>query len=148
MPPARQITKNTREVVRVGPSRYQGHDLVDIRIYVPLPGQVDLGPTKKGISLNVDLVPELIAALEWALLQDGTSEKERSIPAWLEADQLADTAWEELRKHGSKVHWDIIQRLVNRRLRSASKHDLHYVLTSRRDLFQACGNGTFNALDK
>jgi hypothetical protein len=59
------IAKNTRESVRVALDHYQGHDLVDVRIVTPLTTETGtLVPTKKGISLRLDQLPNLIKALQ------------------------------------------------------------------------------------
>lgn len=62
------IEKNSLEDVRVTLDEYSGHRLIDVRNYADFKtGNVEArGPTKKGISLKVDKLPELIAALESA----------------------------------------------------------------------------------
>jgi hypothetical protein len=146
MPPTREIVKNKREKLRVGPSKYGGYDLIDIRIYVPVPDKEDLVPTKKGVSINVDTVPDVIAALEWSLAQDSSFESERPLPSGEGAEELARAAWEVVGQHGAAVHWDVVERMLKERVRSISKWDLHYVLVKRRDLFQSHGGGTFKAV--
>jgi hypothetical protein len=146
MPLAREIVKNKREKVRVGPSMYGGYELIDIRIYAPVQGSAEMVPTKKGVTINVDAIPEVIVALEWALAQDCAAEAERPLPSPERADELAQSAWAALGAHGSAVHWDAIERMLKDRLRKFSKWDLHYVLATRRDLFQSCGGGTFRAI--
>lgn len=66
--PVAIIAKNTREDVRVSIERFSGVDLVDIRTFVDyVSGNVQgRGPTKKGVSLNIAKLPDLIAALETA----------------------------------------------------------------------------------
>lgn len=68
------IEKNTLEDVRVSLDEYSGHQLIDVRTYVDFKsGNVEgRGPTKKGVSLNIAKLPDLIAALE-----DARSEAER-----------------------------------------------------------------------
>lgn len=146
MPPIKEIVKNKWEKVRVTPSVYAGYDLVDIRIYAPVKGGTEPVPTRKGVSLNVDAIPELISTLEWALAQDCSLEQERPLPDGPAADKLAQTAWAALGAHGSAVHWDAIERMVADRVRGFSKWDLHYVLVTRRDLFDSCGAGAFKAI--
>jgi hypothetical protein len=59
-----ELVKNKRERVRVALDQWQGHDLVDIRVTAPLGDASDIfAPTKKGVSLAVARLPELIAAL-------------------------------------------------------------------------------------
>jgi hypothetical protein len=61
------IPKNAHESVRVALDHYRGVDLVDIRVLAslhdPSGGQV---PTKKGVSLKIQRLPELVAALQAA----------------------------------------------------------------------------------
>lgn len=64
------IQKNARESVRVALDSYRGHNLVDLRIFVPLTAHTDvLSPTPKGVSLNVALIPQLRDALAVAEIQ-------------------------------------------------------------------------------
>lgn len=62
------IEKNTQEDVRVTLDEYSGHQLIDVRTFVDFKsGNTEgRGPTKKGVSLNVAKLPDLIAALETA----------------------------------------------------------------------------------
>lgn len=59
-----EIEKNARERIRVTLDTYRGHRLVGFRVWVPN-GDTEV-PTKAGIVMRVDLVDELIAALEAA----------------------------------------------------------------------------------
>ena len=61
------IEKNKLEEIRVGLSDFNGHDLLNIRIWAePRNGGVERIPTKAGICCNVRLLPDLIAALQKA----------------------------------------------------------------------------------
>src|SRR5262249_42856361 len=136
--PSREISKNRRDMLRITPSRYEGYDLIDIRVYSPKPGTRELVPTKKGVSVAVDLVPTLIDALIWALGQacdtDPASPERRLSSSDL--DRLAQLAWSALKRHGSPVHWDMAERIVLTDHNQFSKWDLHYVLATRNDLFE------------
>ena len=58
------IEKNSIEEVRVALSEYQGFDLVGIRIWGNYDSPTsEKRPTKKGVALRVERLPELIAAL-------------------------------------------------------------------------------------
>jgi len=143
----RQFAKNNSETVRVTANVYEGHDLIDIRIYARNFSTGEIGPTRRGISLNVDVVPELINALAWALGQPcaadpASPERHLEVSA---AEQLASATWQVLLKHGSTVHWDSLERMVLSDHREFSKWDLHYVLATRKDLFEWAGNGCFRA---
>jgi hypothetical protein len=59
-----EFAKNSRETLRVVTGEYRGHQLAHIRSWVPGPDGVTLIPTKAGISIRVDLLPQLIAALQ------------------------------------------------------------------------------------
>jgi hypothetical protein len=148
---SKDIQKNQRDVVRISPTRYADLDLVDIRVFTPNKDTKELMPTKKGVSVQVDLIPELIEGLIWALGQpcaEGGASVERELTA-AAADQLAESVWEVLRKHGSAIHWDSIERMV---LRSggnkSTKWDLHYVLATRKDLFERGEPGCYRAKDR
>ena len=70
--------KNTAEEVRVGIGEYKGKQYASIRVYV----ENDFSewiPTKKGITLSVDVLPELVRAvkmLEAEAIRAGLVEKE------------------------------------------------------------------------
>lgn len=59
------IEKNSQEDERVSLDEYSGHQLIDVRTYADFKtGNVETrGPTKKGVSLNVAKLPDLIDAL-------------------------------------------------------------------------------------
>ena len=52
------IQKNSREVIRVSASEYEGHDLIDLRVWYDDDGEMK--PTKKGISFNHGVAKEVI----------------------------------------------------------------------------------------
>ena len=58
------IKKNTKEEIRVELTEFKGHDLLGLRVYA----DTDNGPiaTRKGITVNVRLIPDLLAALHKA----------------------------------------------------------------------------------
>ena len=61
------IRKNALEEIRVGLSEFNGHDLLNIRIWTdPRNGGSERIPTKAGIACRVALLPELITALQQA----------------------------------------------------------------------------------
>ena len=61
------IRKNALEEIRVGLSEFNGHDLLNIRIWTdPRNGGSERIPTKAGIACRVALLPEIIAALQQA----------------------------------------------------------------------------------
>jgi len=144
--PFREFVKNSREIIRVTPGQYEGHDLIDIRVYARTKGD-EIIRTKKGISINIDIVPELIDALTWSIGQacdiaDDAPERQLSP---FEADQLAQVAWHILHKHGSAVHWDTAERMVLSETEAFSKWDLHNILVTRPDLFERTGGACYRA---
>jgi len=147
----REFPKNVRETVRVTPYTFKGYDLVDVRIYVENP-EKEVVATKKGISLNVDMIPELIASLQWALGQpceDDPATNEEPVPDPSKLDVLAEGAWTALRAHGSAVHWDTAERLVLAgALKKFSKWHLHYVLAARTDLFERLNYNCYKATSR
>jgi hypothetical protein len=63
------IRKNALEEIRVGLSEFNGHDLLNIRVWAePRNGGAGRIPTKAGIACNVRLLPELIEALQQAAM--------------------------------------------------------------------------------
>ena len=62
------IEKNKTEELRIALTEYKGHDCVDVRIFAEPYADEGQGrvPTKKGVSLAVTKLPELISALQQA----------------------------------------------------------------------------------
>ena len=56
------IEKNGRQRIHIELSKYRGHDLVDIRLWWL--DEKTWRPSKKGMALQVSILPELRAALE------------------------------------------------------------------------------------
>ena len=55
------IQKNSREVIRVSASEYEGHDLIDLRVWYDDDGEMK--PTKKGITFNPSKAKDVIEAI-------------------------------------------------------------------------------------
>ena len=51
--------KNKFQEIRVGVREFKGNDLVDIRVWTMTQGSEEMVPTAKGVSFNVNLLPEL-----------------------------------------------------------------------------------------
>ena len=61
------IRKNAAEEIRVELAEFNGHQLVNFRVWTdPRDGGAERIPTKAGIACRVALLPELIAALQQA----------------------------------------------------------------------------------
>ena len=61
------IRKNMAEEIRVELSEFNGHDLVNIRVWAdPRNGGTERIPTKAGIACRVALLPEIVEALQQA----------------------------------------------------------------------------------
>ena len=61
------LRKNTTSEIRIALSQFNGHDLINIRVWAePHNGGAERIPTKAGIAAKVTLLPELIAALQKA----------------------------------------------------------------------------------
>jgi hypothetical protein len=58
------IQKNAKEHIRVELTEFKGHDLVGVRVYA----ETDSGmlATRKGITVRVELLPEIVTALQKA----------------------------------------------------------------------------------
>ena len=57
-----QFEKNATEVVRVSLTEYRGRKLLDVRVYYS-DDEGQYRPTKKGVSLSVDVYPDFKRAL-------------------------------------------------------------------------------------
>ena len=74
-----QFAKNATEEVRASLTEYKGHKLIDLRIYYEPEDGGDRRPTKKGITIDVGLYPELKKAMvkvEKELIKKKLLEKE------------------------------------------------------------------------
>jgi hypothetical protein len=61
------IEKNAIEEVHIALSEYRDHDLVSVRIYANYASAEEVKrPTRKGVTLKVEKLPDLIAALQEA----------------------------------------------------------------------------------
>jgi hypothetical protein len=60
------VEKNRAEDVRVALVEYNGHDLVDVRIFASIEGAEERQPTRKGVSLAIRQLPALLEALQAA----------------------------------------------------------------------------------
>jgi hypothetical protein len=62
-----ELAQNGREALRVAIDRYQGQDLIDLRITAPLTESSGLHvPTERGVSIRISLLPPLLEALQAA----------------------------------------------------------------------------------
>ena len=61
------IEKNATETLRIERSDFKGHDLVNIRVWVekqgPGKGTPTMVPTRKGVTFQRELLPQVIDAL-------------------------------------------------------------------------------------
>ncbi|NUB25735.1 transcriptional coactivator p15/PC4 family protein [Azospirillum brasilense] len=58
------IPKNATEEVRITLTSYNGHPLVDLRTFVEYRTTGESGPTKKGLTVAVALLPAIISGLQ------------------------------------------------------------------------------------
>jgi hypothetical protein len=62
------IAKNAAEDVRIALDEFEGHEPIDLRVFAEFGGPARVKMTSnKGLSLLVELLPELVAALQQAL---------------------------------------------------------------------------------
>ena len=144
-----EFEKNKSSMIRIAPHVYEGYDVVDIRIYAK-DRSGKWVPTPKGISVNIDRIPDLLRGLEWGLQQPCTDSdcEPAELMAKQAEDQLANLAHSLLRKHGVEVHWDTAEDIVLKppAKDQFTKWQLHYILATRKDLFEYRGDGCFKAL--
>ncbi len=60
-----QIPKNSREEYRVSRDDFQGHDLINIRVFF-VSKDGEMLPGKQGVAFKAELLPEFIDALSQA----------------------------------------------------------------------------------
>ena len=59
-----RITKNTNEEIRIGVTLYQDNPLIQIRTYAAYGKSSEFTPTKKGVAMSVNLLPQLLESIE------------------------------------------------------------------------------------
>lgn len=59
------VEKNSREVLRVELTTFNGHDLINLRVWFGTDG--DMRPGKAGVALRVEKLPQLRDAIDKAL---------------------------------------------------------------------------------
>ena len=92
-----QFTKNATEEVRISLTEYRGHKLIDMRVYYEPREGGDRLPSKKGLTLAVDLYPELkktMLELERILLKEKLLDKE-DLEKALAGDDAAEDQQEQ-----------------------------------------------------
>lgn len=78
-PPVLEVKKNSREVVRVQPTTYNGIDLVDVRVWtVPVTPEGESKPTRKGLTLQPATWTEVLRAVQ-AFLGSGSDTPEEAL---------------------------------------------------------------------
>jgi Transcriptional Coactivator p15 (PC4) len=56
--------KNKFQEIHIGIREFKSNDLVDIRIWTVSQGADQMVPTAKGVTINVQLLPQLLKALQ------------------------------------------------------------------------------------
>ncbi len=57
------IQKNKIQNIKFELKEFKGHNIIDIRIWNNVPDSDEQRPTTKGVTMNVDLLPELKEAV-------------------------------------------------------------------------------------
>ena len=57
------IRKNSKQELRVSLDHFQGHDLINMRVWFEA-DEGDMRPGKQGVSIRTVLLPDLVRALE------------------------------------------------------------------------------------
>lgn len=57
------IPKNKFQEIRVELKEFKGHNIIDIRIWNNVPDSNEKRPTTKGVTMNVELLPQLKEAV-------------------------------------------------------------------------------------
>jgi hypothetical protein len=142
------IEKNMNEFVVVRASSYMDHELIDARIFYTDRKTSELKPTRKGFSINVDLVPDLIEALEALVCQRPTEDMDEQLdplPSDSRLNELANNIKDILGAHGTRLHWDSIYKMVvdQHKKESYTIQEIRYCLVTNRGLFQSRGGGVY-----
>jgi hypothetical protein len=69
-----EFSKNTQETIRVSITEFKGYELIDVRAYYRDNETGELKPTRKGITLSVELydkLKEAILKLEGSISKEG-----------------------------------------------------------------------------
>lgn len=145
-----EFPKNRSETIRVRAERYLGDDYIDIRIFYRNREGI-VSPTKRGIKINIDQVSTLLEAIYWALQQPCNDDPDAQESPMLTHEELEPLAAElhwALSQHGIAVHWDIAESMVfsNPAMSQFNKWQMHFVLTTRHDLFAREDIGCFRAI--
>lgn len=67
--PVATIPKNVKEEVRIALSQWRGYNLAHLRVFTDATGRPERVPTKAGFGIQVARLPDLIAALQSALVE-------------------------------------------------------------------------------
>ena len=70
-----EIKKNSTEVYRIYEKEYEGYKFIDVRIYYMDKNSGEYKPTKKGISIMPNNVPDIIEGILKAMESMGFSEE-------------------------------------------------------------------------
>lgn len=62
------IRKNAREQFRIERSRYQGHELLNVRVWYDA-GDGDFRPGKQGVAIKTELLPEVLDAIDTVMAE-------------------------------------------------------------------------------
>lgn len=57
------LPKNSKETLRIARETFKGHELINVRVFYEAEDG-SLRPTKKGVSLRVDMLADVIEALQ------------------------------------------------------------------------------------
>ena len=70
--------KNASEEVRVQLREFRGHQLLDMRVYFRPDDGSEPRPTRKGLSVSINLMPKLLEAVQAAMAELKASQPEAS----------------------------------------------------------------------
>ncbi len=59
-----EVRKNAKELIRVEEREYKGHRFVDVRVYYEDEASGEYKPSKKGITLNSEVIEPVIELLK------------------------------------------------------------------------------------
>ena len=79
------LVKNSHEVLRLERTRFKGYDLVNVRIWFRNEND-ELRPSPKGVTIRLEVLPKLIAALQVVCEDAGMLEAVPAARATIDAE--------------------------------------------------------------
>ena len=145
----RDVEKNTRQHIRVRSSDFSDLELIDVRTIAIDSRDGSEIPTRKGVSLQVDRIPDLIDALLWSIVQipdENGDAEEIGLPKRAELEPMLVEIERVLNEHGTPLHWDSLEKMLvsNEDQSGRDKRLLRYTLLAHPERITHVGDSVFS----